>query len=282
MSPYDMTGGVQSLASACWSSVLHPNISMTEPAVDVSPQSFVREMLLATRFGRLTCEVRPTSLSTELSRRKRWCSVRLSVFNPPRSSHGWVSGTSLAVTLHFLFLLCDNHLSHSVFTVFRFLPDSHLPLPRLLSILSSITWGLYFLERRQKEDGREWIQRWPRFSAHLSCSFLSSRRTSKGQGRGRGLQAAWWTSENLDPVWNWARVMWRDWNLAEGRAWWDFSAAVAHTLHTWRVGCVAAMTLKVEVKTSLGAKWGYFITKKNIKCFNSSENICSLQASSWD
>lgn len=41
-------------------------------------------------------------------------------------------------------------LWRSVFTVFQFLPDSHLPLPRLPSILSSITWGLYFLERRQK------------------------------------------------------------------------------------------------------------------------------------
>lgn len=116
-------------------------------------------------------------------------------------------------------------LWQSIFTVFQFLPDSHLPLPWLPSILSSITWGLYFLERRQKKDGREWIHRWPRFSAHLSCSFLSSRRTSKGQGRGRGLQATWWTSEKLDPVWNRARMMWCDWNLAEGKAWWDFTAS---------------------------------------------------------
>lgn len=242
---------------------------MTEPAVGVSPERCYNQICQILAHISLICTVEEEALM--------FCSApRIQPAKVVTSMNESAAQALLSHSTSF------PSLYQSVFTVFQFLPDSHLPLPRLPSILSSITWGLYFLERRQKKDSREWIQRWPRFSAHLSCSFLSSRRTSKGQGRGRGLQAAWWTSENLDPVWNRARVMWRDWNLAEGKAWWDFSAAVSHTLHTSRAGCVVAMTLKLEVKTSFGAKQAYFITKRNIECFSFSENICSFRASSRD
>lgn len=81
--------------------------------------------------------------------------------------HGWISITNPAVTLYFLFLLCDNQLSLLLFLQFPTFMSPSLPciLPASLLLfvliltfshsLTSTTWGFYILKEKMAGADRD-------------------------------------------------------------------------------------------------------------------------------
>lgn len=203
---------------------------MMEPAVEMSPQSFVTKMLgsfvklIVTRFVRFcptwlrTCEVWPISLiftveeetlifcAAPLTQPAKVTSMDESASQAP-PSHSTSFFSSATINSQPLWL---HYFPISFPLLFLSFPLQSLPVSSWFSPSSTLTpvslsppsHGDYISWNSERKDSilataenLQRIQRWPRFSAHLLRSFLCPRRTSKSRGSSRGL-VAWWTSED--------------------------------------------------------------------------------------
>lgn len=165
-------------------------------------------------FSSATINSQPLSLSLSL-----YCipiSFPLSFFHPPR----------------FSFSLCLLWFSPS-FT------------------LSSITWGLYFLETQGEKPGDQGVPRRHGKFAENPHADLNSQLTSytffrslclheknlkelwerQGSGRLVNIRGHLETLQHLHSM-KVCQSVWYDWKSVKEKAWWDISAAVSHTLHT--------------------------------------------------
>lgn len=250
---------------------------MMEPAVEMSPQSFVTKTLgsflklIVTRFVRFcptwlrTCEVWPISLiftveeetlifcAAPLTQPAKVTSMDESASQAP-PSHSTSFFSSATINSQPLWL---DYFPISFPLLFLSFPPTHLPASVSSCIfliltflhshsrftLSSITRGLYFLklgEKRQHPRHHGKLAENPTLTSILSSPltlFLVPAKNFKEpweqQGSGRLVNIRG-QSDILEhqPGLKQCKSVRYDWKSVEGKAWWDFSAAVSHTFHT--------------------------------------------------
>lgn len=243
---------------------------MMEPAVEMSPQSFVTKTLgffmklTVTRFVSFcptwlrTCEVWSISLiftveektlifcAAPVTQPAKVTSMDESASQaPPSHSTSFFSSVTInsqPLWLYYfpisfpLLFLSFPPLLQSLPVSSWFSPSSTLT-PRFT--LSSITWRLYFLKLRGKRQQGD-----PRHHGKSNAD-LDSRLTSYTLSCGReelqravGEAGVWSPGEHQRTFRNTRTstqpetVPERDWKSVKGKAWWEFSAAVSHSFHT--------------------------------------------------